>query len=127
MGAWDALKLPDVGPNVAAYGDSSLDIKNATTGISKSGMKTYVENVNVAVIDETIKKLKNTSGISDAVDAAWAGKSKEAFLKALDKSIQRIINDLEKERDNLNARFDSLEYSYLSQDEKLAQDIESQF
>lgn len=125
MGAWD-MKFSDM-PTVAAYGDSSLDIKNATTGISKSGMKTYVSNVNVAVIDETIKKLRDTGGISDAVEAAWAGKSKEAFLKALDKSIQRIIEDLEKERDNLNAKFDNLEYSYLSQDEKLAQDIESQF
>ena len=108
-------------------GSSSLNITDATTGVSKQGMQKYIDDINAKVITETIKLLDETGDIADAVHKSWSGESAEKFLMAFADSISRIKEDLKNEEQNLLSKLQALQFSYIQQDRMMAEDIASQF
>lgn len=89
-------------------GPSNLDISSLTTGVSKEGLRTYMEELKTNVLLEMSRELDNTNDVIQAINNCWEGQSKTRFLDNFSKIREEIKNDLALEYSNLESKLESL-------------------
>ena len=107
------------GKEFISTGSKELGIEGLNIGYSEQGLKDYRRILEDNLIRETGKVLMNVNEIESAINAGWQGKSRDVFMEQLGRTIKNIINDLNDEYDDLNARFKEIENNYITQDEEL--------
>lgn len=103
-------------------GAENVDIGSMTMGVSASGMSGYRDQLKLSILVETKEKLQDVTGIQSSIDAGWQGESRDRFLEDFGVQIETIMDDLEAEYFDLEARLDELEDNYFKQDENMVAD-----
>ena len=94
----------------------NLGIDSLTIGVSRAGMEEYRESLKMHLLEETKTKLEDVAEIQTAIDNGWQGQARDQFLVDFDQQIGKIIEDLQKEYDDLDHRLIELSENYLNQD-----------
>lgn len=100
-------------------GVNSLGISNLDIGYSEEGFKDYKSKLQIDLIQGTNEKLEATEGIVNAINSGWQGMARDKFIEQFQQSINDIESDLQKEYEDLLARFSEIENNYLAQDQEL--------
>lgn len=103
-------------------GATNATIGDLSIAVDKNGMEAYRGNLRVKLIVECETKLDDTEALVTAINAGWQGISRDKFLKALNKEIEDVKNDLEREYQDLNNRLIELESYYYKQDQEMVID-----
>lgn len=99
--------------------NNNLQMGDLTIGVSKAGMDSYIENLKLEIITNTIQKMDNIQAIEAAINKGWQGESRDKFLTLFKKQRDLIKEDLKKEYKDLEFRLQELEASYYKQDKEM--------
>lgn len=99
--------------------EQNLGIGQLNIGFSSEGFEEYKSKLQVELIQNTSEKLKDTNTVIQTLNSGWQGKSRDVFVEQLQRTVTNIINDLEREYDDLCARFAEIENNYYEQDNHL--------
>ena len=93
-------------------GMNSLDL-----GFSREGMKQYIENLRLNMLEEAKKAIDDFGKVEQAINQAWQGQARDRFLVQFSDSREEIKRDLDAEFLDLEARLSEIGTFYLRQDE----------
>lgn len=103
-----------------ADGGGSLAITEMTTGMSASGMETYLENIKAEILTNVQGQLDTArDNINNKLKQAWVGQSEERFEQLLTKAVDDVKVELEAEYNALAARIGELQNDYYNQENAL--------
>lgn len=97
-------------------GSTNVGIDGLTIGVSKEGMEEYRESLRISLLEDTKTKLQDVAAIQAAIDSGWQGYARDHFFEDFDQQIEKIIEDLQKEYEDLDNRLTELEENYFGQD-----------
>lgn len=97
-------------------GSEAMTFDNVTEGIDTVGMRTYLDNLKVDLLDKVSEKIDDTQAVEDAINNGWQGVARDRFLSQFASARRSIKKDLEAEYKDLKARFKELERFYFEQD-----------
>ena len=100
-------------------GSSELGISSLTTGISKSGMAQYEEDLKTNVLTNVETKIEDVEAVITAINGGWQGESRDRFLKDFENVRKKLIEDLKDEYKDVQNRLDELQDNYFRQDKNL--------
>lgn len=101
---------------------NSLGIENLDIGFSESGFNEYKKTLEADLIAKTEEILKNQTAVIEAINAGWQGKSRDIFVEQFQNTVNRIIDDLNYEYQDLEERFKEIQNNYYEQDNNLMND-----
>ena len=87
-------------------GMNSLDL-----GFSREGMKQYIENLRLNMLEEAKKAIDDFGDVEININQAWQGQARDRFLREFEESREKIKSDLD-----LEARLSEIGTFYLNQD-----------
>ena len=99
--------------------DNGLSIDELTTGVSGSGLVSYLGEIQAEVLSKIEEEIGNVDDIKTALNNGWAGKSKDDFFKQFDDERQEILTHMRYEYNDLALRLSELEKHYIAQDENM--------
>ena len=99
-----------------------LGIKDLTHGVSANGAYDYVDGLNTGAINNAIKALQNTGGVTTALRGGWQGAAEVNFEKNLQKAVETVTDALEKIKDNIESLVSDLVEDMADQDKKLVEE-----
>ena len=89
-------------------GSTNLDINSLTTGVSKAGLQTYMDELKVNALLEVCREIDNINELVQAINNCWQGESRDRFLENFSQMREEIKNDLTSEYSNLESKLQSL-------------------
>ena len=101
------------------HGSSDLSIEDLTTGISKSGMEQFQEDIKINILVNISEKIEDVAELEAAINAGWQGASRDRFLKDFKEVRKAIIADLKEEYKDVEARLEEVKNNYFRQDNNL--------
>lgn len=94
----------------------ALDIGALNIGFSEEGLAEYKTNLKTKVITDTEAIINDISEIENALNAGWQGVAKDKFVDEFAEARRQIVADLNREYEDLEARFAQLQNTYFEQD-----------
>ena len=96
-----------------------MDFENTEIGFSVTGLKNYIDQLNMEVFADIKRAIENTTGLESAVERTWRGQSADNFLDNLFKGKDEVLTNIENVREIINVRLDSLQQQMLDMDANL--------
>lgn len=85
---------------------AQLNIEQAGIGYDQVGITTFLNKLNLDVIDDLIQTIHGNMGtLRSAVDQVWAGQSANAFKEKLERDSETMRQTLEGIKDDVKAEF----------------------
>ena len=91
---------------------SMLDWENVDVGVNASGMGTAIQEIELHLVTNATKALRDRSELEEALNRAWAGEDRDRFIANLNTSSEDVVAALE---------------SYQRQIEQMLQDLVTQW
>ena len=104
------------------YEDRGLGIGDLTIGVSTTGLETYKASLKASLLNTVAEKIQDYSDVKSALDKGWQGASRDAFETRFENMRTKVIEDLQAEYRNLEARIEELAYNYIQQDKNMIVD-----
>ncbi len=96
-----------------------MDFKDASAGVSITGMNQYIDDLNTKVLVDVARVLRNTSEIQTAVSAGWVGTSADQFIANLDKAKEKMIEQLHNLKETFETQLKGMQSQILEMDQNL--------
>ena len=106
---------PYTTPNNLATG-----MDNVTIGFDAAGLEKYIENLRLNILEEVIKTIDNGwDPVNEAINDAWTGASKDAFVNDFAKTIGEVKEHLTYEFAEIESRLRDIQTFYFNQDQNM--------
>ena len=109
----------------ANTGSEIMTFDGVTEGIDKDGIKTYMEELKLELLDSVKEKIDAKDAVEDKINAGWQGVARDNFLRQFATQRNRIKDDLEKEYLDLIARIHEIQNFYFKQDQAMVDMIDN--
>lgn len=71
-----------------------MDFQSADYGVDITGVNSYIDDLNTAILTGVSNKIRNCKDIETAVKAGWAGNSADQFLLNMNKAANNMCETL---------------------------------
>jgi len=104
----------------------ALNIEQATVGYDTTGLQSYINKINLEVIDALIQEMdKSIPQLRETTDTVWAGQSAEAFKTRLETDCQTMKNTLNNIKEMVESEMAQIAANVDSYDQATAESIKN--
>ena len=107
--------------------NQNLSVSDLSQGISVEGAKQYYRDLKTQVIDDTIKKLKETDDIKKALRDGWQGMACENFIESLDNVVFVTAKQIDKMEEVLKSEISLITQAWINQDQEMVESADLGF
>ena len=105
---------------------NSMDIGDASVGISRKGIENYKQAV-FADMNGVKRELDDYKNIVDVIGTAWNGAAAQKFVNNLHTSKEKAKDALDKIEQAMEALFETIKNGMIKQDEQMISDDDIAF
>ena len=99
--------------------NEQLDMSSLDLGFSREGMKQYIENLRLNMLEEAKKAIDDFGDVEININRAWQGQARDKFLREFEDARTKVKEDLDLEFNDLEARLSEIGSFYLKQDQNM--------
>lgn len=87
----------------------NIGISDMTVGVDAHGQEKYLEELKVAVLEETVNLIKDSDAVMTTLDNCWQGEARDRFKRSFEIEKDNLVGELELEYKNLRNKIMYLE------------------
>ncbi len=99
-----------------------MDFQGADYGVSVTGMRTYIDDLNTKILTDVARVIRDTNAVEQAVKEGWVGNSADQFILNLNKAKERIIDTLGELRNTFETELKGIQSQMLEMDANLVEE-----
>ncbi len=103
---------------------AQLNIEQAGIGYDQTGISSFLNKLNLDVIDDLISTINGNMGtLRTAVDQVWAGQAANAFKEKMERDSDTMIKTLEGIKDDVKSEFAQIAQNIDNYDSAIADSL----